>query len=172
MSDPRDRLSTAVDRLRFSRRTTETFLADLEPSDWLWQPGDGLNHIAWHVGHVTYAQYFLCVVRVRGRVESDRELVPTAFLRRYKFGSKPSPEPSRNATPDELLATLRGVHALALSELEARTEAELDVQTDPPHPLFETTLGGVEWCGQHELLHCGQVMLLRRMLGKPALWKM
>ncbi|MEN0111399.1 MAG: DinB family protein [Planctomycetota bacterium] len=172
MSDPRARLAPAIDRLRFSRRTTETFLADLVPGDWLWQPGDGLNHIAWHVGHVTYAQYFLCVVRVRGRIESDRDLVPTAFLRRYKFGSRPSANPARNATPDELLATLRGVHELALAELERRTDADLVTPAEPAHPLFETTLGGVEWCSQHELIHCGQMMLLRRMLGKPALWKM
>lgn len=145
-------------------------MGGITPDEWFWQPGEGLNHLAWHVGHVAFAQYFLCLKRVRDRIESDLELIPTSFLKRYKFGSKPSPDPAKNATIDDLLATFRGVHELALRELAERTDAELDTPTHPPHPFFDTKLGAIEWCSQHELIHCGQIMLLRRLLGKPAVW--
>lgn len=170
MSDAQRRLAPALERLRFSRQTTEAFLADIGPDEWFWQPAPELNPLGWHVGHLAFAEYFLCLKRVRDRIESDTRLIPTAFLKRYKFGSKPSGDPEQNATPDELLTTLRGVHELALEELADRTDAELDTPTHPPHPFFTTKLGAIEWCSQHELIHCGQIMLLRRLLGKPAVW--
>ena len=38
-----------------------------------------------------------------------------------------------------------------------------------PHPLFETKLGAVDYAAGHEMVHNGQIGLLRRLMGKPAL---
>jgi uncharacterized damage-inducible protein DinB len=54
-----------------------------------------------------------------------------------------------------------------LAELADRTDEQLDVPVDPPHPVFNTKLEAIGWCSNHELLHTGQIALLRRLMGKP-----
>jgi len=39
----------------------------------------------------------------------------------------------------------------------------------PPHPMFKTKLEAVQWCGQHEFIHIGQIGLLRRLLREKPL---
>ena len=166
----RARLGPALERIRFAREMTEGFLEAVPPEDWFWQPAPGMNHLAWHVGHLAFAQYFLCLKRVRDRTEEDEALVPTRFLKRYKRESAPSPDPAQNEPVEELLRVFRGVHQRSLLELAERTDAELDTPTAPPHPVFDTKLGAIEWCSQHELMHCGQIVLLRRLRGKAPTW--
>lgn len=166
----RTRLAPALERIRFSRGMTESFLEGLAPEQWFWQPAQGMNHIGWHVGHLAFAQYFLCLKRVRDRIEEDESLITTSFLKRYKRESQPSGEPAENFSPEELRSVFNRVHEKSLAELAERTDEELDVPTHPPHPVFETKLGAIEWCSQHELMHCGQIVLLRRMMGKQPTW--
>ncbi|MEM6655435.1 MAG: DinB family protein [Planctomycetota bacterium] len=164
------RLAPAIERIRFSRRMTVGFLDDLQPDDWFWQPAEGMNHIGWHVGHLAFAMYFLCLKRLRDRTVEDESLISTRFLKRYKRESKPDGDPANNFTPDELRAVFDGVFEQVMRELPGYTDAELDVPSSPPHPLFDTKLGAVEWCSQHELMHLGQIMLLRRLSGRPPAW--
>lgn len=164
------RLVPALERIRNSRSLTESFLEGLTPEEWFWQPDQGMNSIGWHVGHLAFAQYFLCLKRQRGRIESDEPLISTAFLKRYKQGSTPSGDPAKNMSVEEIRRVFDGVFELALSELADRTDEELDVPSAPQHPVFDTKLGAVEWCSQHELMHCGQIVLLRRLMGKSPRW--
>lgn len=166
----RTRLGPALERIRFSRGMTESFLEGLQPEQWFWQPVEGMNHIGWHVGHLAFAQYFLCLKRVRDRIEEDESLITTAFLKKYKQGSQPRSESTENFSPEQLRHVFDEVHRTALAELAGRTDEELDVPTQPPHPVFDTKLGAIEWCSQHELMHCGQIVLLRRMMGRQPKW--
>lgn len=160
------RLTRAIEQIEFSRGMTLRFLDDITTADWFWQPAAGMNHLAWHFGHLAFAQYFLCLKRIRDRTEADLELMPTKFLKRYKQGSQPSGDPAENFSIEEILATFHAVHQQAMLELPAYTDADLDVPTLPPHPIFDTKLGAVEWCSKHELMHAGQIVMLRRLRGK------
>lgn len=166
----RTRLEPALDRIRRCRAITKSFLEGLTPDEWFWQPGPGMNHVAWHVGHLAFAQYFLCLKRVRDRTEADESLISTDFLKRYKRDSTPSPDPGENFTVEEILRTFNGVYEVSLKELAERTDKELEVPTSPPHPMFTSKLGAIEWCSLHELMHCGQIVLLRRLMGKAPVW--
>lgn len=166
----RDRLAAALGRIRASRKMTETFLDGVVDEQWFWQPAEGMNHIAWHVGHLAFAQYFLCLKRIRDRIEPDETLISTAFLKKYKRASKPSGDPAENFSVEAIRRVFAEVHERSLAELASRTDAELDTPTHPAHPIFSTKLGGVEWCSQHELMHAGQIVLLRRLMGKAPTW--
>ena len=61
------------------------------------------------------------------------------------------------------------VHHQALAELPMVDDAELDNPTDPPHPVFKTKLGAIDFSSQHELVHAGQIAMLRRLMGKAPL---
>lgn len=166
----RTRLEAALDRIRDSRSMTERMIDGVEPDEWFWQPAEGLGSIGWHVGHMAFAQYFLCLKRLRDRTEEDRTLIPTKFLKRYKQGSTPVGGAEGNESIEVIRATLAAVHERAMAELAVQTDEGLEVPSPPAHPIFETKLGAIEWCSQHEMMHCGQIALLRRLLGKPPRW--
>ncbi|HEV3259752.1 MAG TPA: hypothetical protein VG013_22990, partial [Gemmataceae bacterium] len=55
-------------------------------------------------------------------------------------------------------------------ELSGLDEAELDQPVPHAHPFAKTKLLALLWCAHHEMLHAGQVGLLRRHLGYPPMW--
>ena len=49
-------------------------------------------------------------------------------------------------------------------------DAELDQSVPHPHRFATTKLRALLWCAHHEMLHAGQIGLLRRHLGYPPVW--
>lgn len=164
----RTRIDAAVERMKQTREMLKGFLADLQPDEWFWQPHEGVTNIAWQVGHITATQYALCLVRVRGEQVTDQLLISDEIRTRYGRGSTPSHDPAANTSPQELVRVLDAVAEHTYSELALMSDAFLDVELKNPHPRFSTPLGAVEFCPSHELLHIGQVILLRRLMGRPA----
>jgi uncharacterized damage-inducible protein DinB len=164
----RVRLQAALDRMERSRWYTKQFLSDLTPDEWFWQPSGVTTHIAWQVAHVAVAQYALCLMRVRGKSEADNALLPEGFFDRFKRSSVPAAGAEHNPPLAEIQRVFDAVHRQSLAELAERTDEELDVPVDP-HPAFKTKLEAVEFASQHELVHAGQIGLLRRLMGKPPL---
>jgi hypothetical protein len=163
------RLSLALDRIKFARGYTSRFLPDLADRDWFWSPNELTTHIAWQVGHLAVAQYNLCLRRVRGRIAADESLISDRFIDCFKLGSQPVPLPANNPPLAEIHRVFDGVLNQALSELQGRSDAELDVPVEQPHPVFQTKLEAIEYAPPHELVHAGQIALLRRLMGKPPL---
>ena len=46
------------------------------PHDQWFEMPLGVTHVAWNVGHMAIAEYFLGLVFVRGTRESDRDCIP------------------------------------------------------------------------------------------------
>jgi hypothetical protein len=166
----RTRIEAATQRLLATRGFVKKYFQDLSESDWHWQPAPGINNLAWQVGHLAFAEYALCLRRQRGVLPSDEAFMPAAFFERYRRESLPSNDPAENYPPEELLRILDAVREQVLVELAGWTDEDRSVPTEPPHPMFTTKIGAIEWSNQHELMHCGQIVLLRRLLGKPASW--
>jgi DinB superfamily len=164
----RARLQAALDRLERSRGYTQSFLTDLAPEEWFWQPAGGTTHVAWQVAHVAVAQYALCLMRVRGKTEADDALLPEGFFDRFKRGSVPVAGAENNPSQDVILRVFEAVYRQSLAELAEKTDEELDAPVDP-HPMFKTKLGAIEFAPQHEMVHAGQIGLLRRLMGRAPL---
>lgn len=160
------RLELAIAQIRFARQYTRTLIDDLQPDDWFRQPAEGASHLAWQVGHLAMAQYGLCLFRMRGRQPIDTELMSSAFRKKFSKGTTPDPDPSHNPPPDEIRAVFDRVFDQSLQELAQISDAQLDEPIDEPWAAFPTKLGGLLFCSHHEMLHAGQIGLLRRLLGK------
>ncbi len=163
------RLDLVISRMRGSRLFTQQFLNDLTDAEWYWSPPQFTTHIAWQVAHIAVAEYSLCLRRVRGRTAADESLVSDAFIDAFKLGSKPVAEPDKNPPLDEIRRVFEAVHQQSIDELSGRSEAELDGPLAEPHPRFKTKLGAVEFSPLHEMVHAGQIAMLRRLMGKPPL---
>ncbi|MBA4019980.1 MAG: DinB family protein [Pirellula sp.] len=163
------RLQLALDQIRSARAYTWELLADLQPQDWFAMPG-GVTHIAWQVGHLAMAQYRLCLDRIRGERESDNRLISLAMLTIFGKGSTPDADSKKYPPVDEIRAVFDRVYKASLDECSRLADADLDLPPLKPHRLFHTKLGSLLWCTRHEMVHAGQISLVRRMIGRKPLW--
>jgi hypothetical protein len=159
-------LELACKQIEFARGYTKSLLQDIEDVDWFRCPAEATTHLAWQIGHLAMAEYGLCLFRIRGRQPADLELMSGAFRKKYSKGSTPDPDPTGNVPPSEILAVLDRVHAQAMQELAECPGAVLQETVDEPYAVFNTKLGAVLFCSAHEMMHAGQIGLLRRLLGK------
>jgi len=162
-------LETIISQICTARGYTKSLLEDLSEADWFRQPQEGVTHLAWQVGHLTAGEYSLTMVRIRGRTGEDAELISDRFLEQFGRGSAPDPDPGKYPPPAEILRVFDGVHEQFLEESKGFSEQLLAEPTDPPHPMFSTKLGAVSFCPLHEMVHAGQIGLLRRLLGRQPL---
>jgi len=154
-----------VDQLRSARSYTTRLIETIEPGDWFRQPAEGVTHVAWQVGHITFAQYKLVLERFRGARPEDDRLISPGFLEQFGRGSTPSPDSSVYPAPEEIRAVFDRVYLQAMDELRDVPDEDLDQPPLIPHPLCPNKRGVLVWCNQHEMLHAGQIGLLRRLLG-------
>lgn len=164
------RLQFAIDQIIFARNYTLGLLAESPQADWFRQPPGGVSHIAWQVGHLAFAEYRMALLRTRGPLPADAELLPDRFIQLFGAGSTPVADASKYPTPAEIRAVLDRVHQAALRELPSLTDADLDEAVPRPHKFANTKLKALLWCAQHEMVHAGQIGLLRRQLGLSPLW--
>ena len=159
----------AVKRIDTARRYTLELIEDIHQTDWFRQPAEGATHVAWQLGHLAMAQYALALMRVRDSQPDDRETISREFRRHFSKGTTPDPNPKNNPTPDEISHVLHAVHHRVLEEIPALDSETLAAPLAQPHQMFDTKLGALQFCADHEYLHAGQIGLIRRLLGKKPL---
>jgi hypothetical protein len=164
------RLQIALSQINAAREYTQTLLAEILVADWFRQPTPAVTHVAWQVGHLAMAEYRLGLERIRGPRAEDAELISPAILQQFGRDSTPHPDPAVYPSPEELRDTLDRVHAQLLAEIPAMPDADLDLPPYKEHKLFTTRLGSLLWCSRHEMLHAGQIGLVRRLLGARPIW--
>ena len=79
----------------------------------------------------------------------------------------PKPEPEANPPLDEILGTMNAVHEQALREIDQYTDEQLGEELPEPYSVEPTKLGSIYFASSHEMIHAGQIGLLRRLIGKP-----
>lgn len=162
------RLSEAIAQIDFVRRYNLERINTVPLAEWFTIPPGGVSHIAWQVGHTAMAEYRLCLERLRPRTPADESLIPDAFLK--VFGRESLPEPVTGFSAAEIHTIFDRVHAQILAELPSYPDADLDLPALKPHPLFTTRLESLRYAPLHEMIHCGQIALIRRMLGHKPIW--
>jgi hypothetical protein len=163
------RLELACQQIQFARSYTLSLLDDIEDTNWFWQPREGVTHVAWQVGHLAMAQYGLCLFRMRGRRPEDAQLMSSLFRKKFSKGSTPDPDPGSNPSPAEIRDVFQRVHCQTMEELPGYGESLLNEPIEAPYAMFPIRLGGLLFCPMHEMMHAGQIGLLRRLMGKATM---
>ena len=163
--DDSTRLDIARRQIISAREYTKSLLADLDPGCWFTQPAGTSTHVAWQVGHLAMAQYGLVLFRQRGRQLADSDLMSSRFRKTFSKGSQPDPTADNNPSPEEIQRVFQQVYEQALEELTAYPLDQLDDPVDEPYAAYATKYGALLFCAHHEMLHAGQIGLLRRLLG-------
>ena len=160
-----ERLELVARRILFTRKYTLRLLEGLSDEEWFWQPEAYPTHIAWQVGHIAMSHYGLTLFRIRGRETVDRALLPGKYRKLFLKGTRADAEPTAYPQPQELLEKLEQIRLQTFSEL-AGFAAMLDEPTEAPHTSFGTKFGSLVFVADHEMLHAGQIGMLRRLMGK------
>jgi len=162
------RLQEALEQIDFARRYTLERIETVPLAEWFTITPGGVSHIAWQVGHLASSEYRLCLERLRVRTPADELLIPDAFLQ--MFGREALPANVTGYFAKEIRDVHTRVHARVLDELRSYPDADLDLPPLKPHPLFNTRIAGLRYAPLHEMIHCGQIAMIRRMLGQNPLW--
>lgn len=158
-------MRSAIGQIQFARQYTLELL-DATPQELWFQIPDGLStHIAWQIGHLTVSQYGLLMFRLRGRQPEDLELIPGRFRKAYGRQSVPNSDAAGQPNADELLQRMTRVDERALLELESVDPQVLSEPVDMPYAAYPTKLGAILFCPMHEMIHAGQIGVIRRGLG-------
>lgn len=165
-----DRLEIAIKNLEFARKYTKSLLDGLTDQQWFWSPSEfdknaAVTHIAWQVGHLAMAQYGLCLFRQRGRLREDADLMSGKFRKLFMKGTIPQDDASLYPAPAEITAVLDRVYEQVMQEMPTFDDKSLDEPIDPPTAAYATKYGCLLMAANHEMLHAGQIGLLRRMMG-------
>jgi hypothetical protein len=166
------RLQLAIEQIVFARDYTIGLLDQTPATEWFRQPAGagGVSHVAWQVGHLAFSEYRLALWRIRGPQPQDAALISQEFKSLFGANSMPDADPTKYLAPAEIPAVLDRVHEQVLREMPSLGEAELDQPVPHPHPFARTKLLALLRCAHHEMLHAGQIGLLRRHLGYPPMW--
>jgi hypothetical protein len=160
----------ALEQIAFARGYTLRLLDGLDPAEWFRMPAEGITHIGWQVGHLAMAEYRLALERIRGPRPADEAFISAHFLAMFARQSQPDPDPTRNPKPVEIRTVLDRVHDQVLREVPNHSDEDLAAPPTKPHKVAATKRASLLWCAEHEMLHAGQIGLLRRLLGHPPLW--
>jgi uncharacterized damage-inducible protein DinB len=161
------RLQVAIDQIAFARNYTLRLLDCLDADQWFQIPTSGVSHIGWQVGHIAIAEYRLALWRIRGQQVQDEGLFAPQFMDLFGVNSVPVADPTKYPAPSAIRTALDRVHERVLRELPGFNDADLDQPVVHPHDVAKTKLKALMWCANHEMLHAGQIGLLRRQLGFP-----
>jgi DinB superfamily len=153
-----------------ARDYTDRLLGATSTADWFRMPQEGVSHIAWQVGHLAFAQYSLALRWVRGERPDDEQLFPAALREKFGRASTPVADPKAYPSAEEIRRIFDAVHRRVVEETSALGDAVLDEATDAPHGRFSTKGGALTWCAEHEMMHAGQIGLLRRLVGHGPIW--
>ena len=160
------RLKIVKQQMHSVRQYLFGMLDGLTEEDWFWTPQTPTTHILWQVGHIAMAQYGLTLFRQRGRADIDSELMSGKCRKVFMKGTIPDSDRTAYPKPDETLAMLTRVNKQMLEEIDGFDGPQLDEPVEPPHIAFATRYGALLFASHHEMLHVGQIGLLRRMMGK------
>lgn len=152
------------------RAYTLQLLDDLSEDQWYWSPDSAVTHAAWQAGHIAMAQYGLTLFRQRGRKLEDSELMSGKFRKKFMKGTKPTAAREDYPNPGEIREVLDAVNRQMLVELSEFDNPEhLGELIEEPNAGFGNKLGALMFACDHEMLHAGQIGLLRRLMGKEPL---
>jgi hypothetical protein len=144
------------------------YLGDLSDADLFVRPVPGANHIAWQLGHLITAEASYFLPNIPGA--SPPEL-PAGFAAAHDKEKCGSDGPAGFRTKQEYLDLFNQVRAATLAALARIPDADLDKPVEGQLARIAPTVGKMFLlAADHEMMHAGQFVTVRRKLGKPVLF--
>lgn len=150
--------------IQHANRVVDAYLADLSDEDIKFRPVEGMNSIAWQLGHLIAAQaYFLEAIR-----PGSAPPLPAGFAEVYDRGGDAKCDPSKYLTKAGYRELLQAQRTATDALIESLPEDQLDLPGPERLASIAPRVGDLlNLIGTHPLMHVGQWVATRRALGKP-----
>ncbi len=159
--DARQAIRCALEMAQF---VATSYVNDLTDAELMLRPHPQCNHINWQLGHLIVSENR----HINGVAGLPMPPLPEGFAEKYSKERATSDNPDDFSRKDELLRLAAEQRAGTLKALESLSDADLD---KPTELHYAPTIGAlISMQGSHWLMHAGQWVIVRRQLGKPALF--
>ena len=155
-----------LENLNMSEGIAGGYLDGLSDADLLVRPVPGMNHIAWQLGHLLVSETGM----LDGVKPGSSVTLPDGFAEAHgrDEASLSSNDPSRFASKETYVSLRKAQREAARKVLAGMTDAELEAPAPERLRRMCPTAGSVLMLiGGHEMMHAGQFVAVRRLLGKP-----
>lgn len=162
--DSRAAIATCINS---GKQITDAYLSDLTDADLLVRPCPGINHIAWQLGHLIYAEHQMVEAVAPGILPP----LPAGFAEKHTSETAKSDNSADFLKKDDYIRIMNEQRAGTLKALAAQSDADLDKPVPAPFNTFLANVGALfSMQGSHWLMHHGQWAVIRRILGRPPLF--
>ncbi len=152
--------------VELSHMVVNAYVQDLDDADLLVRPVPGANHTAWQLGHMIVGTGHM--LEALGHKGPE---LPAGFADQYTKETAASDDPAAFATKDEYVRLAEAAKVAALAALEATPDGDLDKPGPEAMREYAPKVASVLMlAGTHWLMHAGQIVIVRRKLGKPVLF--
>lgn len=143
------------------------YLADLTDADLMRRAAPGINHINWQFGHLILSDH----THINDILPGAMPPLPGEFAEIYARDTAGGDDPQRFLDKATLLKTFDEQRAALLKALDSVSADDLDRPSPEKYAPYARNWGALfELAGSHWLMHCGQWAVVRRQIGKPALF--
>ena len=159
-----DAKSAIKETFGISNMVLNSYIGDLTDAELLRRPGVGCNHVAWQLGHLISSECGLLNAIQAGAAPQ----LPVGFEQKHSKENAGSDSPNDFLTRQEYVDLASKVHEAVIACLDAYPESQLD-DPSPEHlrKMFPTIGSIFLLIATHSMMHAGQIVPLRRELGKP-----
>mgnify|MGYP006274528363 CR=1 FL=1 len=153
-----------VELLSTARYVLTSYIEDFTDEDLLARSISDAHHAAWQLGHLISSEYRM----IKAIKPEIPELLNSEFIQMHDKANAFTPGTQHFATKKEYLALLSVVRSTTREVLQSFSEQQLSEPGPEFMRSYAPTIGSVfTSIGSHELMHAGQLAVIRRKLGKP-----
>lgn len=139
------------------------YIGDLTDPELLVRAVPGMNHVAWQLGHLLTAErHFVELVQ-----PGSCPPLPDGFAEAHGTAAITVDDPAKFCTRERYQEIWKTQRAATKAVLDSMAEEDLD-RAESGYPDYAPNVGALlGMCGLHAMMHCGQFVAVRRLLGKP-----
>jgi hypothetical protein len=153
-----------VSNLHTSRFIMTSYLKDMTDADLIVRPVPSAHHAAWQLGHLILSESQM----VNGVKPGTAPALPVEFAARHDKGAAHSSNQGEFYSKEQYLTFMSALREASLALLSQLSEADLSNPGPEAMRSYAPKVGSVFLSiANHELMHSGQIAVIRRALGKP-----
>jgi len=164
-------MSTAQNVIKSSLEMADfcvkSYLSDLENEHLMIRPAPGANHMAWQLGHLINSEHQL----INMVCPDAMPPLPEGFAEKHHKDNAANDDPAAFHAKAEYMELMAAQRAGTVAALEKLSDEELDQPA--PEMVREycpTVAATFALQASHWMMHSGQWVIVRRQLGKPAVF--
>lgn len=145
----------------------KAYLEDLTDDELLIRPREGMNHIAWQLGHLIQSENF----HISQVCPDSMPELPADFVSAHSKDNASSDDRTLFLPKTEYIRFMEQQREGTIANLKRLSEEDLMTAAPETIRYFGPTVGAV-FAGEtaHWMMHAGQWAVVRRKLGKPPLF--